>query len=472
MSSTTPTRPRAARPARLLTMLATCLVGMLMLLPAASAAPANVMEALQDDGNYDTLVAMIDRAGLDTVLSDADTDFTVFAPRDDAWTSRGGWAQPIAEQWAQDNAPVGMLRRFLLAHVIVGHARDLDFFDEEDTTVVDAAAGYGLPFQQISVVRDGADTTIIPPQPVDGDPPIAVTHPDELAAPNGVVHGIDWFLSPRNHLSVLDQAGLSTLRTAMDTAGLSGPDSPLNVGFVPPDEGLGAVTGDYTLFGPTNAAFDALDDGVLDGLLADVPELTRTLQLHLVEGTYPLDELPHGTTLTSVLGEQLTITEDAGDKFVNGVRIATSDTNGHFAYNGVQHHLDGVLIPQPLPPKADPVATRVLSRQMASRTALKRCGAQRAQCRIVRGSRLGVRVRATPQGAVRGERVVFEYFRRDRTGWQMRGRRFRQLDARGQAQSIVSPGVGQWVVRVRLLGTDEVASSTANLQHVRILPRR
>ena len=43
-------------------------------------------------------------------------------------------------------------------------------------------------------------------------------------------------------------------------------------------------TGPFTVFAPTNEAFDRLPDGTLDALLADIPALTDILLYHVVPG--------------------------------------------------------------------------------------------------------------------------------------------------------------------------------------------
>lgn len=85
---------------------------------------------------------------------------------------------------------------------------------------------------------------------------------------------------------------LSTLVTAIETAGLSatlkGP-------------------GPFTVFAPTNAAFDKLPDGVLDDLLANPSILAQVLQYHVVNGNVMSSDVSTGTVPTLLSGASLDV---------------------------------------------------------------------------------------------------------------------------------------------------------------------
>jgi hypothetical protein len=49
--------------------------------------------------------------------------------------------------------------------------------------------------------------------------------------------------------------------------------------------------GNFTVFAPTNAAFDALPHGTLDALLNDIPALTNILTYHVSADYYPAEAL-------------------------------------------------------------------------------------------------------------------------------------------------------------------------------------
>lgn len=102
--------------------------------------------------------------------------------------------------------------------------------------------------------------------------------------------------------------------------------------------------GPFTVIAPTNDAFAALPDGVLDALL--LPEnkdlLTEILTYHVIPGEVMYADLEPGTVET-LGGEELTVTTEDDLVFVDGVQIVGSDVP---ATNGVVHIVqDGVLVP-------------------------------------------------------------------------------------------------------------------------------
>lgn len=102
--------------------------------------------------------------------------------------------------------------------------------------------------------------------------------------------------------------------------------------------------GPFTVFAPTNAAFEALPDGTLDSLLEpeNKDQLTEILTYHVVPGEYMAADLEDGQTLTTVQGDELTVAVNDGTVTVNGAEVATADVD---ASNGVVHVIDQVLTP-------------------------------------------------------------------------------------------------------------------------------
>lgn len=110
--------------------------------------------------------------------------------------------------------------------------------------------------------------------------------------------------------------------------------------------------GPFTVFAPTDEAFEALPDGALDELLAE-PEgdLSQILQYHVVAGeVFAADVLEmDGATVDTVQGGTFTIEID-GDQVIlvdtAGNRVTVTDTDIE-ASNGVIHVVDTVLSPTP-----------------------------------------------------------------------------------------------------------------------------
>ncbi|MGZ5312386.1 MAG: fasciclin domain-containing protein [Solirubrobacterales bacterium] len=102
--------------------------------------------------------------------------------------------------------------------------------------------------------------------------------------------------------------------------------------------------GPYTLFAPTNAAFEALPPGQLEDLLkpANKQQLTDILTYHVAEGEVLSSELSDGQMIPTLQGEDLEITVDGGAVKVNGVTVERADVQ---TGNGVVHVIGEVLTP-------------------------------------------------------------------------------------------------------------------------------
>jgi uncharacterized surface protein with fasciclin (FAS1) repeats len=114
--------------------------------------------------------------------------------------------------------------------------------------------------------------------------------------------------------------------------------------------------GPFTVFAPTNEAFDALPAGTVSTLLepANKPTLTKILTYHVVSGKYDTDDLKsliaqgNGTAkLPTVAGPDLTFTEDGSNIDVTDAKgdvaqITIADVNQS---NGVIQVVNKVLLP-------------------------------------------------------------------------------------------------------------------------------
>ena len=100
--------------------------------------------------------------------------------------------------------------------------------------------------------------------------------------------------------------------------------------------------GPFTVFAPTDEAFDALPEGLLDALL--LPEnkdaLTAILTYHVVSGEVMAADVTAGDVPT-VEGSTIAITTDGGVK-VNDANVTATDVD---ASNGVIHVIDAVIVP-------------------------------------------------------------------------------------------------------------------------------
>ena len=101
-------------------------------------------------------------------------------------------------------------------------------------------------------------------------------------------------------------------------------------------------TGPFTVFAPTNEAFDALPEGLLDKLL--LPEnkevLTKILTYHVVSGKVMAADVAAGDVAT-LEGSNITIAVDGGVT-INDATVTATDVE---ASNGVIHVIDKVIVP-------------------------------------------------------------------------------------------------------------------------------
>ncbi len=102
--------------------------------------------------------------------------------------------------------------------------------------------------------------------------------------------------------------------------------------------------GPFTVFAPTNSAFDKLPAGTVDGLLKpDQKEaLQDILQYHVSVGVYQLDAFKDGQTIGQVNGGNIKITKKDGKIIINGVATIIASVP---ASNGIIHVIDAVLLP-------------------------------------------------------------------------------------------------------------------------------
>ena len=122
---------------------------------------------------------------------------------------------------------------------------------------------------------------------------------------------------------------LSTLVTAVQAADLVGALS---------------APGSLTVFAPTNTAFAALPDGVLDGLLADSDALAEVLTYHVSGSYYPASALiGQRGRVPTLQGGYIRVNATGDGVHLNGnTRVTTADV---MASNGVVHIIDRVLLP-------------------------------------------------------------------------------------------------------------------------------
>ncbi|HPM30588.1 MAG TPA: fasciclin domain-containing protein [Chryseolinea sp.] len=101
--------------------------------------------------------------------------------------------------------------------------------------------------------------------------------------------------------------------------------------------------GPFTVFAPTNAAFDKLPDGTVDDLLKpeNKEKLQDILQYHVYVGVISETMVQDGMKLNQVNGGDVVLNKKDGKMTINGANILGSVK----ASNGIVYVIDAVLLP-------------------------------------------------------------------------------------------------------------------------------
>ncbi|WP_010663505.1 fasciclin domain-containing protein, partial [Marinilabilia salmonicolor] len=281
--------------------------GVVHVIDAVLIPPTTVVDVINDSPDHTTLETALEAAELDIPLNQTGP-FTVFAPTDAAFDALPAG---VLDDLLAD--PAGDLTDILLYHVVAAEALSTSLSDGQ---VITTMLG-----KDIEVTITGGDVFINGAQ---------VTVAD-IQADNGVVHVIDAVLTPPV-ITVFDIISASADHTTLETALI---EAQL-------DDDLQGE-GPFTVFAPTDAAFDALPDGVLSDLLSDpTGALADVLLYHVVAGTAMSTSLSDGQNITTLLDEDVVVTLSGGDVYINDAMVTLADIESD---NGVVHVINVVLIP-------------------------------------------------------------------------------------------------------------------------------
>jgi uncharacterized surface protein with fasciclin (FAS1) repeats len=147
--------------------------GMAAAAPAALAAEKDIVDTAVAAGNFKTLAAALQAAGLVDTLK-GPGPFTVFAPTDDAFAKLP--AGTVESLLKPENK--AKLTAILTYHVVAGKVMAADVVKLKDATTVNGA---------VVAIKVAGDTVMI------NDAKVTAT---DVAASNGVIHVIDSVLLP------------------------------------------------------------------------------------------------------------------------------------------------------------------------------------------------------------------------------------------------------------------------------------
>lgn len=281
--------------------------------PVIPDAPKTLVDVAVADPQFSILVSALQKADLVNTLKSEGT-FTVFAPTNSAFATLFSQLGVTGI----DELSAEALRPILLNHVVSGKILSADI----TSGYVATANNSGPASTNVKVlVLKGSTVT------VDGS---TVTTAD-VAASNGVIHVVDQVILPASVVShAIHNPDFSILVQAVVKAGLV--------------EALSAE-GPFTVFAPTNAAFNnlfsALGVAGIDEL--SVETLTPILLYHVVPGNVLSSQVTTGMVPTLKEGSSLDVVVNGGSvKLNNSANVIAVDVQGT---NGVVHAIDAVLLP-------------------------------------------------------------------------------------------------------------------------------
>ncbi len=282
-----------------------------------------IVDFASSDPNFSLLVDAVVKAELDGVLS-GDGPFTVFAPTNAAFQA----FLNAAGTNTIENTPKDVLVAVLANHVLSGDVRSTALATGYYNTL--SATGFGDATTSMFIeVNNGVK--------INGTS--SVTSADN-EVDNGVIHVIDAVIAPPTIVTLaVANPNFSSLVAALTREDLS-------IDFVNVLSGAGP----FTVFAPTNDAFQALlDSNPAWNSLNDIPAalLETVLLYHVTDaGNVRAGNLTDGQQVTTLAsGETFTIRLD-GPTIEAGSNTANIIATDVQATNGVIHAIDTVILPE------------------------------------------------------------------------------------------------------------------------------
>lgn len=281
-------------------------------------APQTITDIAVANPNFSSLVAALERTGLDDVL-DAAGSYTVFAPTNDAFATFLNGA-------SVNDVPVDVLTNVLLNHVVAGTVESSQLTTGYISTLAkrtpSATNTMSMYVSTASGVRLNGVSTVTSAN---------------INASNGVIHVVDAVIGlPTVVTFATADPNFSSLVGALTSEGQ--PD------FV----SILSGEGPFTVFAPTNDAFTSLNTELAAiPLVPTTAQLTAVLQYHVVSGNILSSSLTNNQMVTTLQGGSFTIGLTGGAKITDAnARVSNIIAVDVQANNGVIHVIDKVLLPE------------------------------------------------------------------------------------------------------------------------------
>lgn len=267
----------------------------------------SISAVVSEDSTLKTFSGILVQTGLDAEL-ESEGSFTAFAPTDSAFHK--------LPEGLMDELNSDQLKEILNYHLVSGAMLTSDIQENEE---IETNAGSSIFVRANNDIELNHKAIII-----EGDKETA----------NGVIHKIDNVLLPDAYLTVFG--------TIQKRYSLSKFACYCTSGRTELEDVLEDETAEFTVFVPTDVAFENFEQNVDDLSDSDLEEI---LNYHVVEQKYLSDELSDGQNLTTRNGEDLMISvSNDGTITLNGDRavVQQADIEGK---NGVVYIIDAVVDP-------------------------------------------------------------------------------------------------------------------------------
>jgi transforming growth factor-beta-induced protein len=298
----------------------------------------NIVELAESNKDLSILVSAVVAADLADALSVPTPHQTVFAPTNDAFNSLPDGT--LDDLMKPENK--ASLRELLLEHVVQRYLPANNLINPNlsgKTFTTEAKTALVSSFSSSSF-RDGK----VMVAPLSKDNIASTVTAADNKATNGIVHVIDRVLvpTPKQPTQNLVQLCESTPNLSILTAALVAADL---------TDTLSDASAKFTVFAPTDDAFNALPAGVLDDLMKpeNKKQLVDILTYHVLPEEVKSTDLSAFQAVTTVEGKPLHVTVWGGNVKVGPSLLSTDLKNvvaaDNLASNGVAHIVDGVLLP-------------------------------------------------------------------------------------------------------------------------------
>lgn len=276
----------------------------------------SLMAMIRNNDQLSDFETLVQAAGLADNLNN-DGPFTVFAPTNEALAN-------LEARTANSNASV---TNILLYHIVNG--------SYNGQMVANRSTLPTLMGENLDIAVDAGSVVL------NDDAGLVST---DIQASNGTLHLIDTVMlppvnsiftsnegSPEDTLNrVLEEDGrFTTLLSLLQMTDL--------------DIDLDNPATDYTIFAPTDAAFNNLSDELMEQLMNEPDTLEAILSYHIVGDSLSINQIATDDYIPTQEGRPLIVTtDDSNNVSLNGTRVENFNI---VASNGVIHAVDTVLMP-------------------------------------------------------------------------------------------------------------------------------